>query len=273
MTPAPRYTKTQPGAPADFFTAEARGLDRLRVPGGPPIPAVHSVAPDRLVIDLIATGRPSLAAASRFGRRLAVMHQAGGPAYGADADGYVATIRLDNTPVSSCPTVPHAPNGEGEKVRNARFGDSWAEFHAVRRLIPALALARDAGAIAPDDAALVERVIEALPELAGPPEPPARIHGDLWAGNLLWSVDGEVWLIAAAAACDGHRETDLAMLALFGAPMLGDILAAYDDAYSLSSGWEQRVALHQLHPLLVHAVLFGRHYGAQAGAAARRAIG
>jgi fructosamine-3-kinase len=250
MSSARRFTKSQSGVPADFFEAEARGLDRLRVPGGPPIPAVHEVGPDRLVLDHITTGAPSVAAAAEFGRRLAVLHRAGGTTFGADADGYVATIPLDNAPTAT-----------------------WAEFHAVRRLRPVLGQARDVGAITASDADAVDQVISALPELAGPVEPAARIHGDLWAGNLLWSVDGEVWLIDAAASCDAHRETDLAMLALFGAPMLAEIVAAYDDAYPLSDGWEGRVALHQLHPLLVHAVLFGSDYGSRAGAAARRAIG
>lgn len=249
MSSAALFTKSQSGVPADFFPAEARGLERIRVEGGPPIPTVHELGPGRLVIDRIATGPPTAAAAAEFGRRLAVLHRAGGPTFGADADGYVATIPLDNTPT-----------------------ETWAEFYAVRRLSPALARAREVGGIGTSDAQVVERVIDALPSLAGPAESPSRIHGDLWAGNLLWATDGQVWLIDAAAACDGHRETDLAMLALFGAPMLDEILAAYDDAHPLSAGWDDRVALHQLHPLLVHAILFGGHYGSQATAAARRAL-
>lgn len=250
MTLEGRFTKSQAGVPPDFFEAEARGLERIRVAGGPPIPAVHEVTSDRLVIERIATGSPTAAAATGFGQRLAVLHRAGGQAFGADADGYVATVPLDNTPA-----------------------ETWAEFHALRRLGPALLRARDAGGIGRSDAGVVEQVIEDLPALCGPAEPPSRIHGDLWAGNLLWSANGRVWLIDAAASCDGHRETDLAMLALFGAPMLDAIIAAYDDAFPLSAGWEDRIALHQLHPLLVHAVLFGGHYGSQAGAAARRALG
>ncbi len=113
-------------------------------------------------------------------------------------------------------------------------------------------------------------VIDKIDELAGPPEPPARIHGDLWSGNVLWS-GGKGWLIDPAAH-GGHRETDLAMLALFGAPYRDEILAAYDAVTPLAAGWRARVPLHQLHPLLVHACLFGEPYGAQAGAAARAAL-
>ncbi len=115
------------------------------------------------------------------------------------------------------------------------------------------------------------RIPEVLGEdLAGPAEPPARLHGDLWSGNVLWAADG-VWLIDPAAH-GGHRETDLAMLALFGLPHLDRVLAAYAEAAPLADGWRDRVPLHQLFPLVVHATLFGGGYGAQAAAAARAAL-
>jgi fructosamine-3-kinase len=123
--------------------------------------------------------------------------------------------------------------------------------------------------VEPRRAAVVERVLDKLPDLAGPPEPPARLHGDLWSGNVLWAADGRAWIIDPAAH-GGHRETDLAMLALFGLPHLDRVLAAYDTSWPLAAGWQQRVPLHQLHPLLVHAVLFGGGYGAQAVSAAAR---
>src|SRR5690606_19836796 len=106
--------------------------------------------------------------------------------------------------------------------------------------------------------ALIDRAVARFAEVAGEPEPPARIHGDLWSGNLLWS-GGRVVLIDPAAH-GGHRETDLAMLALFGAPYLDRILGAYQEEWPLADGWRERVPLHQLHPLLVHVVLFGGVY-------------
>ena len=112
---------------------------------------------------------------------------------------------------------------------------------------------------------------ERIDDLAGPAEPPARLHGDLWRGNVLWAADGRVWLIDPAAH-GGHRETDLAMLHLFGCPHLDRVVAAYDEAAPLAAGWRERVALHQLFPLLVHTVLFGGGYGGQAAAAARRSL-
>jgi fructosamine-3-kinase len=104
----------------------------------------------------------------------------------------------------------------------------------------------------------VEQAIASAP--VPPPEPPARLHGDLWPGNLLWGADGQVWLVDPAAH-GGHRETDLALLALFGgAPHLDRILAAYREVWPLADGWADRVPLHQLHLLLVHTALFGAAY-------------
>ncbi|MCW2967614.1 MAG: Fructosamine/Ketosamine-3-kinase, partial [Solirubrobacteraceae bacterium] len=108
----------------------------------------------------------------------------------------------------------------------------------------------------------VEDVCERMADLAGPPEPPARLHGDLWGGN----VHGRH--LIDPAAYGGHREVDLAMLALFGWP--GDrFLAAYEEIAPLATGHEDRVALYQLLPLLVHAALFGGGYAASAERAAR----
>ena len=109
---------------------------------------------------------------------------------------------------------------------------------------------------------------ERIEELAGPPEPPARLHGDLWSGNVLWGADTRPWLVDPAAY-GGHREVDLAMLALFGSPGRA-FLAAYEEIEPLADGHEDRVALYQLFPLLVHAALFGGGYGAAAERAARR---
>ena len=112
--------------------------------------------------------------------------------------------------------------------------------------------------------------MERIGDLAGPPEPPARIHGDCWSGNVAWA-QGKAYLLDPAAH-GGHRETDLAMLALFGAPYLDQILGAYADEFPLASGWRARVPLHQLHPLLVHVCLFGGGYRGAALDAARAAL-
>jgi len=232
--------------------AEAAGLRWLAVPGGPPVPAVLAVEDERLVTEYVPPGRPSAAAAAELGRRLAVLHAAGAPAFGSGPPEAPADAWIGRAP-----------------MRNVEAGD-WAPWYAEHRLAPHMRTARDAGDLTAAEAALVEQVCDRLPALAGPAERPSRLHGDLWSGNVLWSADG-AWLIDPAAH-GGHRETDLAMLALFGCPHLDAVLAAYDRTAPLAPRWRDRVALHQLFPLLVHVVLFGRGYADQAVGAARAAL-
>jgi fructosamine-3-kinase len=144
----------------------------------------------------------------------------------------------------------------------------WPRFWFTRRIEPLARLAIDQGRLPDDTAALVTRLGERLPERAGPPEPPARLHGDLWSGNVLTDRDGEPWVIDPAPY-GGHREVDLAMLHLFGRPVPAT-LAAYEDVSPLAAGWQERLTLWQLEPLLVHTVLFGGRYGAQAHSVLRR---
>jgi fructosamine-3-kinase len=99
---------------------------------------------------------------------------------------------------------------------------------------------------------------------------PARIHGDLWSGNVMWTEKGVVLIDPAAQG--GHRETDLAMLALFGCPHLGEVLAGYQAVRPLREGWRDRAGLHQLYPLLAHVALFGGGYARQTEAAAASAL-
>jgi len=231
----PVFVKELDGAPVGFFAAEARGLDRLRVDGGPPVPKVVEVTDRSLVLEWVDTGPPSGAAADRFGEQLARLHASAEQAFGGP--GFAATVPLDD-----------------------RAFDAWPPFFAQARLLPLVREAVDAGSLTTSGAAAVEAVCDRLPELV-PAEPPARLHGDLWSGNLLWGDDDRVWLVDAAAAHAGHRETDLALLALFGAPHLDRVEAAYAEVAPLADGWRERQGIHQLHPLLLHAVLFGGGYG------------
>jgi fructosamine-3-kinase len=247
--------KTRPHAPADFFRTEAEGLRWLAAAEGAAVPAVLAAEDDCLILEWVEAGRPSPEAAERLGRDLSLTHAGGAPVFGTGSgtDGYIGTLPLPNRPA-----------------------ESWPEFYATRRVLPYLKLAVDRGGISPADADAVERVVRRIGDLAGPDEPPARLHGDLWSGNLIWGQDGRVRLVDPAAY-GGHRETDLAMLALFGCPQLERVLAAYQEVSPLADGWEDRVPLHQLFPLLVHACLFGwgtsgTGYGGRAGAAARELL-
>jgi fructosamine-3-kinase len=230
------------------FAAEASSLRWLAGAQAVPVPEVLAVSPGALVISMIPPGHASAEAAFGFGAGLARLHATGADGFGAPWRGFIASLPLDN-----------APGGPG-----------WPQWYASRRLLPYLRRATDSGALRSEDARLVEAVLDRIEELAGPAEPPSRIHGDCWAGNVLWS-GGRGWLIDPAAH-GGHRETDLAMLALFGAPHLDRILAGYNDTVPLAAGWRDRIPLHQLHPLLVHACLFGASYREEVRAAARAAL-
>ncbi len=133
--------------------------------------------------------------------------------------------------------------------------DTWVEFYATRRLIPLARLARDGGALDASTVRTLDRVTERLDDLAGEPEPPARLHGDLWAGNRLVDTEGRNWLIDPAAF-GGHREFDIAMMHLFGG--FGEAcFAEYQATFPLADGWRERIPLHQLAPLVIHAIKFG----------------
>ena len=238
------------------FDAEARGLRWLGEAGTVGVPEVLGWDDATLVVSQVPDGRAGAAAADRFGRELARLHGAGAPRFGAPWPGFIASLFLPNDQ----PTPASAAAGPG----------TWPDWYGACRVLPYLRLAVDAGALSGADARLVESAAARAADVAGPDEPPSRIHGDLWSGNVLWS-GGSGWLIDPAAH-GGHRETDLAMLALFGAPYLDRILGAYTDQAPLAPGWRQRVPLHQLHPLLVHVVLFGGVYREETLAAARAVL-
>ncbi|GHH17017.1 fructosamine kinase [Streptomyces lanatus] len=233
--------------------AEAAGLRWLAEAGTVRIPTVHGRDARWLVTDRVATGTPSAGAAERFGRELAALHASGARAFGAPPPGGPEDAYIGLAP-----------------MRNVT-GSDWPRWYAEHRVLPYLRSAVDQGTVRRTEAPVIERVCERLPELAGPAEPPARLHGDLWNGNVLWGADGHTWLIDPAAH-GGHRETDLAMLHLFGCPHLDRVLDGYQEVAPLAAGRPDRIGLHQLFPLLVHAVLFGRGYAEQALAAAESAL-
>lgn len=228
------FVKSHARAPAGMFASEAAGLAWLR-PGPLRVPDVLAVGEDWLALEwLDLSGRPDNAA---LGRGLAGLHQLGADAFGLDHDNFLATLPQDNT-----------------------AEPDWPTFYVERRLRPLCTRARLG----------VDRQLDALrakPDRFGPPEPPARLHGDLWWGNVAAVAGAPV--VIDPAVYGGHREIDLAMLALFGG-LPEALVAAYDEVYPLADGWRDRIALHQLYPLAAHACLFGGGYGSQVRSALAR---
>lgn len=235
------FVKTHPRADARLFPTEARGLAwlaearALRVPQVLAFSAEDVPGPRFLVLEWLRRAERVADFDERLGRGLAALHRVEPPGFGLDHDNFIGRLPQVNTPA----------------------GD-WAEFYAERRLRPQLRLARDAGHLDSSLAQQLGRLIDVLPTIVGPPEPPARLHGDLWGGNLHVDERGEPVLIDPAVY-GGHREVDLAMMKLFGG--FGPrVFAAYDEAYPLAPEHEDRVPLYQLYPLLVHVNLFNGSY-------------
>ncbi len=233
------FVKSRVGAPAGEYAAEAQGLEWLAEPDALRTPAVLELSDDYLALAWIEPGQLSAAGAEELGRGLAETHAAGAAGFGATGLGSscgFGWLRLSNEPAQD-----------------------WASFYAERRLAPMTRMAAERGVLSGVTVGALERVCARLVALAGPAEPPARLHGDLWGGNVMADRGGRPWLIDPAAY-GGNREIDLAMLRLFGTPGGERTLAAYNEHSPLGDGWQERVELYQLAPLLVHALLFGGSY-------------
>jgi len=239
------FAKTHAAAPPHAFTTEASGLAWLAQAGAIPVPAVVTVRdepPNLLVLEWIDEGGAiTPAAEADFGRALAALHRTGAACFGRADRRTTGSRGLPNEP---CAT--------------------WAEFYGTQRLLPLARLA--AGTLSDRAIRGLEDLAGRLEGFAGSDEPPARLHGDLWAGNRLIDRGGTSWLVDPAAH-GGHREFDLAMMRLFGG-FGSEAFAAYDEVFPLAPGAADRVLLHQIAPLVVHAVKFGGGYGP----AAERAI-
>lgn len=240
------FIKTNPSPPTGLFQAEARGLEWLRAAGALRIPEVLAVAdvgaPEQfLALEYLAAGRRVGDFDQRCGEGLAALHQSlpSGTSFGLDHDNFIGRL-------------PQRNRGGGVAASD------WADFYVSQRLEPQLALAQQSGLASKRMRQGLSGLFSRIHGLMGEPEPAARLHGDLWGGNLHADEAGQPVLIDPAAYA-GHREVDLAMMKLFGG-FSERVFESYHAAHPLQPGHQQRVSLYQLYPLLVHVNLFGAGY-------------
>jgi fructosamine-3-kinase len=232
------FVKTHPNPPARMFEAEARGLRWLGEAGAIRVPSVIELSDERpayLALELLTPAKRGRDFDEVLGRSLAALHRFGAPSFGLDHDNFIGCLSQTNT-----------------------AADDWASFYWAARLEPQLRLATDRGLVDSGTRSGFDALHRVLRERVGPEEPPSRLHGDLWGGNLHVDEVGRPSLIDPAVY-GGHREIDLAMMRLFGG--FGErTFAAYEESWPLAPGADDRMPLYQLYPLMVHVNLFGGSY-------------
>jgi len=230
-----------------LFESEAHGLALLRQAGELRVPELiaHGEFEDTtfLLLEFVAPTEEDPGFQARFGRALARLHRHAQATFGLDRDNHIGLLPQVNT--------PHR---------------EWTEFLIQCRFGPLVKMARDNKRIHAGDVLRFERLYGKLPALI-PAEPPALLHGDLWKNNYLAGAGGEAVLIDPAVYF-GHREMDIAMTRLFGG-FDRDFYAAYQEEEPLEPGWEERMDLCNLYPLLVHLNLFGGSYADRVSAVLR----
>lgn len=231
------FVKSRRGAPPSTFVAEARGLRWLAAADAlqtPRVIATHE-SPPLLVLAVVHGGHPQRGFDRALGRGLAQLHLAHPSAFGLDHDNFIGPLPQDNTTT-----------------------ETWPDFYWRRRLLPLVERGHTSGRIPTAVRHDFDRLATCLPSRCGPIEPPARLHGDLWSGNLMVGEHGQPVLIDPAVY-GGHREIDLAMMKLFGG-FSAEVFDSYDEVYPLDKHWRERIPLYQLYPLLVHVNLLGGGY-------------
>lgn len=232
------------GAVSKTYLCEANGLKELAKPGVIRTARVISAGSNYILTEYIENGVPSSRFYEDFGRKFARMHRYKGDQYGFYEDNYIGLNPQLNIP--------------SEKEKN-----NWAAFFFNKRLLYQYKLAGQNGYITSrlrSGFCRLESGIEAA--LKDSTEPPALLHGDLWAGNYLCDKKGNAVLIDPAVYY-GHREADLAMTKIFGG-FPPAFYAAYMEEYRLADGWEYRESMYKLYHILNHLNLFGRSYLAEA---------
>ena len=243
------FIKTHENPPAHFFTTEATGLEWLRSAKALNVPKVLAVSDDPpfLAMEWIEIGAGTHSTEVEFGQALAQLHQRGFKQVDFEQVGFEYYGRPDGRTTGSL----GVPN---------EVCESWPEFYSSKRLLPLAKLAHDRQALPEGCVNDIELLCQKLGEFGAADEAACLLHGDLWAGNRVVDINAQSWIIDPAAH-GGHREFDLAMMQLFGG-YDAVCFEAYNEVFALESGWRSRVALHQLAPLIVHAIKFGGSYGA-----------
>ncbi|HYC39130.1 MAG TPA: fructosamine kinase family protein [Chitinophagaceae bacterium] len=226
----------------EMFSKEKAGLDALRSAGTIRVPEVLAcgVVADTqfLLLEWLQPGLPTSGGWEQFGQKLAQIHLQQEGWFGWEDDNYIGSLRQ----------------------RNTKMHD-WATFYSECRILPLVGLLLQEKAFGARERRAAESLARRLNSLY-PSEPSSLLHGDLWSGNFLFTESGNVALIDPAVY-RGHREMDMAMTRLFGG-FDPRFYSAYEEVFPLEKKWEDRLALSQLYPVLVHAVLFGGHYVAEA---------
>lgn len=250
------HLKSRSAAPDGFFEAEAAGLRWLAETGTVPVVEVLEQGSDHLRLEKLIEQNPNAEQARAFGSQLARLHDSGAPAFG-----WAPTEHAWFGPLEAPFQVPTTPRQS--------FAEYWSTDRCRRmaeRCRPTLGKQRK----------IVDHAVDviaggAFDGICGRgTEAPARVHGDLWSGNVMWTARGGVLIDPAAHG--GHRLEDLAMLSLFGAPHLEEIFAGYVAEHPMPEGWELDLPAHLFFGLLAHVVLFGGGYAARAVDTAERII-
>ena len=224
-----------------MFKTEANGLHHLREKSAFKIPEVISLYNDDNTAILLMDFIDSSAKNGNYWQNLAInladLHKQTNSSFGLSEDNFIGSLPQQND-----------------------FAGDWSSFFIDRRILPMVEMALDSGLVTNAFVTSIELVLNKIVELM-PKEPPAFVHGDLWSGNLMVDSQGQPCLIDPAVYY-GHREMDIAFSHLFGG-FDQQFYETYQNVYPLEPGFDSRIDLYNIYPLLVHLNLFGRSYLSQ----------
>ncbi len=221
-----------------MFETEAKGLELLRKPKSIAIPEVIGTKEidlySFLILEFVESAGRATDFFERLGKQLAVLHKNTSQHFGLDHDNYIGSLPQSN-----------------------KQSSNWTEFYILQRLEPQLEMARNKNLMDKQANKQFNKMFNVLHEIF-PSEKPALLHGDLWSGNYLAGNEGEPLFIDPAVYY-GHREMDIAMSRLFGG-FGEEFYSTYNNEWPMEKGWEKRMDICNLYPLLVHVNLFSTGY-------------